>query len=153
VIEPQLSYANNRVNSLDTSGDAMTSSSKKPSVTVERRRHDRISAELEAALSVGLVMEDGTVRTAVPVNISTGGVCLRWSPEDMVALNVGQRVELCIEPVISDAPVTVQATVRWTGVDDDGSIRYGLEFEDLYRIFEDVMPALWRLCRVMHGRR
>jgi len=43
--------------------------------------------------------------------------------------------------------------VRWLSADDAGNIRCGLEFEDLYEIFEHVMPTLWQLCHALHGRR
>jgi c-di-GMP-binding flagellar brake protein YcgR len=131
----------------------MTTSDKKNSVTVERRRHARISGDLESAVKVDLVMENGTAHAAVPIDISTGGVALRWSPENALVLQVGQRVELRIQPVTADAPVTVEAVVRWTGIDDDGSVRYGMEFENLFKIFEDVIPALWQLCHALHERR
>ena len=131
----------------------MTSPNKKPPVTVERRRHERISDDIAAALTVGLVMEDGRVHTAVPINVSTGGVCLRWSPDDPVVLAVGQQVDLHLQPATAAAPVQVQAVVRWAGEDDDGNLRYGLEFADLYKVFEDVIPALWQLCHALHGPR
>lgn len=131
----------------------MTLRNKKPSVTVERRRRERISANLAAALTIGLVMDDGTVRGAVPVDISAGGVCLQWSPGDAVALDVGERVALRLQPCTADAAVTVDAVVRWLGTDDDGHIRCGLEFEDVYKIFADVMPSLWTLCHALHGQR
>lgn len=131
----------------------MTSSTNKPPVTVERRRHERISTNLEAALRIGLVMENGTVHAAVPMDISTAGVCLRWPPGDATVLNVGQRVTLRMQLATADEWVTVQAVVRWTGVDEDENIRCGMEFEDLFKIFEDVMPTLWELCHTLHDRR
>ena len=131
----------------------MTSPRKKPPVTVERRRHDRLSRDVAAALSIGLVTDGGSMHTVVPIDISTGGVCLRWSPEDPVVLEVGQRVDLHMQAATAAAPVLVQAVVRWAGEDDDGNRRYGLEFEDLYKVFEDVIPALWQLCHTLHGPR
>jgi c-di-GMP-binding flagellar brake protein YcgR len=131
----------------------MTSSNKKDPVAGERRRHNRLSADVAAALTIGLVAEDGSVYAPVPIDISTGGVCLRWPSEDPMVLDVGQRVELRIQPSTTETPVVVQAVVRWTGADDDGSVRYGLEFDDLYKIFEDVIPALWQVCHALHGPR
>ncbi|HEX9593612.1 MAG TPA: PilZ domain-containing protein [bacterium] len=128
----------------------MLPSNKNPTVTVERRRHYRISSGLDAEFTIGLVMPNGLVHAAMPVDISVGGVCLWWPREELVGLNVGQRVKLRIHPSTADAPVTIQAAVRWTSTDVDGNTRYGLEFENLYEIFEHIMPILWRLC---HGRK
>jgi len=127
----------------------MPSSHKNHSATAERRRHHRISTGLDAAFTIGVVMTNGTVQPAVPVDISVSGLCLQWPPDETVMLDIGERVELRIHPSTADAPITVHADVRWAGADVDGRIRYGLEFVHLYEIFEHITPILWRLC---HGQ-
>jgi len=126
----------------------MPPSHKNHTVTTELRRHHRISTGLDAAFTIGLVMTNGTVHPAVPVDISVSGLCLRWPADEIRILDVGERVELRIHPCTGDTPVTVHAAVRWTGADVDGNIRYGFEFVHMYEIFEHITPILWRLC---HG--
>jgi hypothetical protein len=115
-------------------------------------RHDRISADVAAALTINLVTEDGAVHAVVPIDVSTSGVCLRLSPEDLLVLDVGQRVSLHIQPRTGEAPVVVQAFVCSIGADDDGNPYSGLEFENLYQIFEDILPTLWKVCHTIHGQ-
>ena len=96
-------------------------------------------------LAVSLLLSDGSEHPAELVNVSAGGTCLRWSSTTAVVLNIGQTVRLRIQPCMADRPVTVRAEVRWLGADDEGQIRYGLQFRDLNEIFDQLSPSLWRL--------
>jgi len=131
----------------------MSSPRKRIVETAERRRSDRISTDLDTMLAVALVLADGTECPVKLVDVSSGGAGLLWPLEKEVVVDVGQPVTLHIRPRTTDASITVHGTVRWLSADDAGNIRCGLEFEDLYEIFEHVMPTLWQLCHALHGRR
>jgi len=131
----------------------MSSPEKRIVETAERRRHDRISASLETMLTVSLVLADSTEHPVKLVDVSSGGVGLLWPADKPVVVKVGERVTLHIRRCTADASVTVHAAVRWLSADNAGSIRCGLEFENVYEVFEHVMPTLWQLCHTLHGRR
>jgi c-di-GMP-binding flagellar brake protein YcgR len=123
----------------------MAPSRKDPTITADPRRQYRVASGFEGTLEVSLLLADGAEHPAELVDVSAGGTCLRWPPGRAVVLNIGQRVRLRMQSCTSDRPVTVRAEVRWLGADDDGNIRYGLEFKDLDEIFDQLSPALWRL--------
>jgi c-di-GMP-binding flagellar brake protein YcgR len=131
----------------------MSSPRKRIFETAERRRYERISTGLDTLLAVAVVLPDGTECPTKPIDMSSGGVGLLWPLERQVVIDVGQRVTLHIHPRTSDVSAMVHATVRWLSADNTGNIHCGLEFEDVYEIFEHVMPTLWQLCHALHGRR
>jgi len=114
-------------------------------VTAERRRQYRISSGLDEALTIGLVMANGTVHAAVPIDISAGGICLQWPLEQMVVLNIGQEAERRIQPRAVDEPLRIPAVVRWMETDADGNLRSDFQFRDAGDRFGPISPALWGL--------
>ena len=108
----------------------MTASDKPTNVLTEKRRHYRISSRLDTALSVGLVMAHGTETPAEVVDLSASGTCLRWPVERMAVVDVGQDVELRVQPCAVDDSLTVHAAVRWRISDDAGAVRYGFAFQE-----------------------
>jgi c-di-GMP-binding flagellar brake protein YcgR len=131
----------------------MATSSKTKTATTDPRRQYRLSSGLTGTLAVALVLADGTEHPAELVNVSASGTCLRCAAGEAVVLHIGQRVELHMQSFIADAPVTLHAAVRWLGADDEGNIRYGLEFRDLDQIFGQLSPTLWRLFNARNTRR
>lgn len=110
--------------------------------TADRRRQYRISSGLDGTLTVALILADGAEHPAELVDVSAGGACLRWPPGKIVVLNVGQQVRLWMQSSIAGAPITLSATVRWIGTDDERNVRYGVEFHDLDEMFADLSPGL-----------
>jgi c-di-GMP-binding flagellar brake protein YcgR len=141
------------MNPQETGGIPMAPSSKNTSVTADPRRQYRVSSGLDGALAAALVLADGTEHLAELVNVSAGGTCLRWSPGRAVVLNIGQQVKLRIQSCTAERSITVRARVRWLGADDEGNIRYGLEFQDLAEVFDQLSPTLWRLFNARKTRR
>jgi len=123
----------------------MPPSGENPTDNAERRRHYRISSGLDGALNIGLVMSNNTVNAAVPIDISAGGICLQWSVNNMVVLNIGQEAELRIQQRAVDEPLRIRAVVRWLDTDGAGNVRYGFEFRDAGDLFGRISPALWGL--------
>jgi len=113
--------------------------------TTDHRRQYRLSSGLDGTLAVALVLADGSERPAELINVSASGTCLRWPSGNAVELHIGQQVKLHMQSFAADAPVTLHATVRWLGADDQGDIRYGLEVRDLDQVFAQLSPTLWRL--------
>jgi len=122
-------------------------------IATDPRRQYRLSSSLDGTLSVAVVLPDGTAHPAELVDVSAGGTCLRWSPERTVELNVGQPVMLRMQACTADTPVTIHATVRWLGADNEGNNRYGLEFRNLDELFVQLSPTLWRLFNARRARR
>ena len=106
----------------------MTPSTKPAKVTMERRRHYRLSSKLDTALSVDLVMAHGAAQPAEVTDLSASGTRLRCPAERMAVVDVGQDVELRIRRHAVDESLTIHAAVRWRQTDDAGDIRYGVEF-------------------------
>ncbi|MGD2063437.1 MAG: PilZ domain-containing protein [Nitrospirota bacterium] len=131
----------------------MSPPTKNRTVTTDPRRQYRVSSGLDGTLTVSLVLSDGTEHPAELVNVSAGGTCLRWPSKKVVVLNIGQRVTLRIQSCTADGPVTVRAEVRWLGADDEGNIRYGLEFRNLDEVVNRLSPDLWRLFNARRTRR
>jgi c-di-GMP-binding flagellar brake protein YcgR len=127
----------------------MTPSNRPATVTLERRRHYRLSSRLNTALRVGLVMSHGTEDFAEVVDLSASGTSLRWPAARMVVVDVGQEVELRVQPCTADESLTVHAAVRWRKPDDSDTVRYGLEFQER----ADLAPSLCRLFDRRHGPR
>ena len=123
----------------------MPPSDKNRTDTAERRRQYRISSGLDGALNIGLVMANGTVHAAVPIDISAGGICLQWPREKLVVLNIGHEAELRIQSRAVDEPLRIRAVVRWMATDADGNVRYGFEFQEVGDLFGQIPPALWGL--------
>jgi c-di-GMP-binding flagellar brake protein YcgR len=119
----------------------------------DTRRESRVSKNLDRALSVSLLLADGTEHPAELVDVSACGTCLRWPPGQLVVLNIGQPVSLRLQGHTSDQPITVDAEVRWLGADDEGNVRYGLEFHDLHEVLHELSPTLWRLFSARKTRR
>ena len=111
----------------------------------ERRRHYRLSADLDTAIRIGLVLAHDTEHPGEVVNLSVGGVSLRWPAERVVVMDVGQDVDLYLQPCTFDGSIAVQAAVRWRDVDDLGAVRYGFEFEDGADPQDNVGATLSRL--------
>jgi len=123
----------------------MTPSNRPATVTQEKRRHYRLSSRLETALRVGLVMPHGTEEFAEVVDLSASGTCLRWPASRMAVIDVGQKVELRVQPCAVDESLTVPAAVRWRSYDDSGTVRYGLEFQEPAELPGQFAPSLCRL--------
>lgn len=131
----------------------MAPSSKNTTVTSDPRRQYRVTSGLDGTLDVSLVLADGSEHPAELVDVSAGGTCLRWPTGRAVVLNIGQQVDLRIQPCMADRPVTVQAEVRWLGADDEGNVRYGLQFHNLAEVFDQLSPTLWRLFNARRTQR
>ena len=131
----------------------MTLFSKNTPVAIDPRRQYRISSRLDGTLAVALVLADGTEQPAELVDVSAGGTCLRWSSGKTLELNVGQPVKIRVQACTANTPVTIGAKVRWLGADNEGHIRYGLEFENLDELFVQLSPTLWRLFNARKTRR
>jgi hypothetical protein len=129
----------------------MTPSSGSATVTAERRRHHRLSSRLDTALSVCLVMANGTEHLAEVVDLSASGIRLRWPAERMAVVDVGQEVELHVQPCTVNEPLAVHAAVRWRDPDDSGKVRYGLEFQERADLPGEVAATLCRLFGRRHG--
>jgi len=131
----------------------MTIFNKNTPFATDPRRQYRVFSDLDGTLAVAVVLADGTAHPAELVNMSAGGTCLRWSPEKTMELNVGQPVKLRVQACTANTPVTIRAEVRWLGADDEGNIRYGLEFHNLDELFVQLSPTLWRLFNARKTRR
>jgi c-di-GMP-binding flagellar brake protein YcgR len=116
-----------------------------PTVKVERRRHYRLSADLDAAMRVALVLAHGTEHPGEVVDLSASGISLRWPIERMVVIDVGQDVELCVQPCMLEESFTAHVAARWREPDDSGNIRYGFEFAPTADHPDEVAAALSRL--------
>jgi len=129
----------------------MTPSIKPAKVTMERRRHYRLSSKLDTALSVDLVMAHGTEQPAEVADLSASGTRLRWPAERMAVVDVGQDVELRIRRHAVDESLTIHAAVRWRQTDDAGNIRYGFEFLERADLPGQVAANLCRLLARRNG--
>jgi len=131
----------------------MTPSKRPATVTPERRRHYRLSSRLDTALRVALVMSHGTEHFAEVVDLSASGTCLRWPANRMAVVDIGQEVELRVQPCTVDESLTVHAAVRWRARDDSDMIRYGFEFQERVDLPGRIAPTLCRLFGRRNGLR
>jgi c-di-GMP-binding flagellar brake protein YcgR len=121
-------------------------------VKVERRRHYRLFSGLDAAMRVGLVLAHGTEHPGEVVDLSASGISLRWPVEHMVILDVGQVVELFVQPLAREDSVAVDVAARWREPEDSGMVRYGFEFQHGCDHPEEVATALSRLFDRRHSQ-
>jgi len=107
------------------------------------RRNYRIASGLDALLGVDLILADETALAAEILDLSAGGAGLRWPAASTPVLDVGEAVGLRFQPRPFGRPLTVDATVRWMAIDDDG-VRYGFEIGEIATA-ADMDPRLWSL--------
>jgi c-di-GMP-binding flagellar brake protein YcgR len=80
-------------------------------------------------VEVRLILAHGTEHPGEVVDLSAGGISLRWPTQRMVVIDEGQDVELHVRPCMHDESLAVQAAFRWRRTDDLGTVRYGFEFQ------------------------
>jgi c-di-GMP-binding flagellar brake protein YcgR len=114
-------------------------------IKTERRRHYRLSANLDAAMRAGLVLAHGTEHPGEVVDLSASGISLRWPIEQMVVIDEGQVVELFVQPLARKDPFAVNVAARWREPDGSGKVRYGFEFQHGADLPDGVAAALSRL--------
>ena len=114
-------------------------------VTVERRRHFRLSSGLDATMRVGLVLGHGTKHAGEVVDLSASGISLRWPMKHTVVIDEGQMVELFVEPLRREDSFAVNVVTRWREPDDSGRVRYGFEFQHGTDRPDEVAAGLSRL--------
>jgi len=115
-----------------------------PPSGAEQRRHYRIASGLDTLLAAALVLADGTAVAAQLLDVSAGGVGLRWDASDTPVLDLGEPVRLRFQPQPAGRPVEIEAAVRWMGL-DEGGVRYGFEFTGLDKVAAELDPRLWTL--------
>ncbi len=109
-----------------------------------QRRYYRIESGLDTFLEVALLLADGTALTAELLDLSAGGVGLRWPAASTPILDVGEAVVLRIRPRPTGRPMEIGATVRWMAIQDD-HVRYGFEMEEVDTVAAGMDPRLWSL--------
>jgi hypothetical protein len=119
----------------------------------EKRCHYRIASALDSMLDMAIVMGDDRLLPAAIVDLSAGGVCLSWPPENLPVLDVGAEVELRVQSRTTRKPFRLRAEVRWLGADHAGNLRYGFAFQDLRELVGLADPVLWGLFNRRHSRR
>ena len=109
---------------------------------IEQRQQYRVSSGLDGILAVALILGDGVENPAQLVDVSAGGACVRCPVKDLVVLDVGQQIRLRMRSPMAKGPLTVNAQVRWCDADDEGNVRYGVQFLDLEESTDQINPAL-----------
>jgi len=109
-----------------------------------QRRYYRIESGLDTFLDVALLLADGTALPAELLDLSAGGVGLRWLATSTPVLDVGEAVVLRVQPCPTGHPMEVGATVCWMAIDEAG-VRYGFEIGEIAAGAADMDPRLWSL--------
>jgi c-di-GMP-binding flagellar brake protein YcgR len=110
----------------------------------EQRRHYRVTAGLDAMLTVALQLPDGRTIPAELVDLSADGACLRWPLATMPVLDLNDTVQLLFQAKTGTVPLEILAAVRWMGP-DTGFVKYGFEFQDVGDLAAAGDARLWAL--------